>query len=120
MTRENNPLEIGLGRFCSLDGSVDYLGRDALVRIAAEGVAREMRGVVFDGPPCPTCSKPWPVMAGDRQVGRITSAAWSPRLERNVGLSLIEREFWDLGRKVSVRIQNGTVVDGQISALPFA
>jgi dimethylsulfoniopropionate demethylase len=119
MTRENNPLEIGLGKFCVLDGSVDYLGRDALRKIAAEGVAREIRGVVFDGPPCPTCSKPWPVKVEDRQVGQITSGIWSPRLERNIGLSLIDRGFWDLGQTLTVHVQNGTVANGQISPLPI-
>lgn len=120
MTRENNPLEIGLGKFCVLDGSIDYLGREALQRLAAEGVAREIRGVVFDGPPCPTCSKPWPVMVADRQVGQITSAIWSPRLERNIGHSLIDRGFWDVGQTVTVHMQNGTVANGHVSALPIA
>ena len=60
MTRENNPLEIGLGKFCTLDGSIDYIGRAALQMIAKDGVAREIRGIAFDGGPCPTCSKPWP------------------------------------------------------------
>lgn len=35
MTRDDNPLECGLEDYCSLDGSVDYIGRDALQRIAA-------------------------------------------------------------------------------------
>jgi dimethylsulfoniopropionate demethylase len=55
-----------------------------------------------------------------RQVGQITSGIWSPRLERNVGLSLIDREFWDVGQTVRVHVQNGSVANGQISALPIA
>jgi dimethylsulfoniopropionate demethylase len=120
MTRENNPLEIGLGKFCALDGSVDYIGRQALERIAAQGVARKIRGVTFDGGPCPTCSKPWPVMVGERKVGQITSGIWSPRLQCNVGQSMIDRGFWDAGQAVSVHMQNGVVGVGLISALPFA
>jgi dimethylsulfoniopropionate demethylase len=57
---------------------------------------------------------------GDRQVGRITSAIWSPRLKRNVGLSLIERGFWDPGQSVVVACADGTLRDGGVSALPFA
>ncbi len=120
MTRENNPLEIGLGKFCSLDGSVDHIGRAALQKIAADGVAREIRGVAFGGGPCPTCSKPWPVMVDDREVGRITSAIWSPRLKRNVGQGMIARAYWHAGLPVKVHSQDGLVRTGEISDLPFA
>jgi dimethylsulfoniopropionate demethylase len=123
MTRENNPLEIGLGKYCALDDSVDYIGRAALQSIAAKGVQREMRGVLFDGGPCPPCGKPWPVMAGpnrDQPVGQITSAAWSPRLQRNVGLSMIERAFWQPGQPVTVHSADGQQRSGQVCSLPFA
>ena len=121
-TRENNPLEAGLAKYCKLDGSIDFLGREALQRLAREGHEREMRGVLFDGGPCPPCGKPWPVMAGDvkgPQVGQITSAAWSPRLKRNVGLSMIERAFWEPGRVVTVCSVDGLQRPGLVSALPF-
>ncbi|MDE0095647.1 MAG: dimethylsulfoniopropionate demethylase [Gammaproteobacteria bacterium] len=120
MTREQNPFEIGMGKFCSLNGAVDYLGRNALQKFFENGAERQIRGVLFDGGPCPTCAEPWPVNVGDRQVGQITSAIWSPRLRRNVGLSLIDREFWDAGQPVTVHSKDGTARAGEISALPFA
>lgn len=117
MTLENNPLEIGLGKYCSLDGTVDYLGREALEKIAQTGHEREIRSVLFDGPPCPTCSTPWPVMVGEKQVGQITSAIWSPRLERNIGLSLVEREFWKPGTPVDVALSEQETRSGIINSL---
>ena len=118
-TRENNPFEIGHGKFCVTDGSIDYIGRKALQDIAAKGVTREMRGVTFDGGPCPTCSKPWPVMVGDTRVGQITSAIWSPRLKCNVGQSMIDRAFWDAGQAVTVQVQDGSVSNGIVTTLPM-
>lgn len=119
-TRENNPFEIGHGKFCVTDGSIDYIGRPALQKIAAAGASREIRGVAFDGGPCPTCSKPWPVMVDERQVGQITSAVWSPRLNRNVGQSMIDRDFWQPGQAVTVHSQDGILRSGEVSSLPFA
>ena len=119
MTRDNNPLECGLGRFCTVDGSVDCIGLDALQRVAETGPARQIRGVVFDGGPCPTCAAPWPVMAGGRQIGMITSAVHSPRLKQNVGLSMIDCEFWSDGQLVTVLSADGKTRTGQISHLPF-
>ena len=123
MTRDNNPLEIGLRQYCTLDGSIDFIGIAALQAIADRGVAREIRGVVFEGAPCPPCGKPWPVMAGpkrDVQVGQITSAAYSPRLECNVGPAIIARDYWEPGQTVVVHSVDGRQRTGRISALPFA
>ena len=120
MTRENNPLEIGLEKFCSLDSDVEFIGKEALQMLAHEGIRRKMRGVVFDGDRVPTCSDPWPVMVDERQIGRITSAAWSPRLKRNVGLSLIDKDYWEAGQMVSVLCQDGMTRTGEVSNLPMA
>jgi dimethylsulfoniopropionate demethylase len=119
-TLENNPLECGMGKLCTLDGTVDFLGLKALQRIAEQGHQREIRGVMFDGGPGPACGKPWPVMAGDQQVGQITSAMWSPRLKRNVGLSMIARSHWAPGQAVSVHCADGVIRPGEVCALPFA
>ena len=62
-------------------------------------------------------------MAGEAdgpQIGQITSAGWSPRLERNVGLSMIDRGYWDPGQVVTVVSVDGARRKGSISALPFA
>lgn len=119
-TRNNNPLECGLAEYCTLDGSVDCLGLSALQRIAKRGVDRRMRGVAFDGGPCPPCAVPWPIVSGETQVGEITSAIWSPRLECNVGLAMIERGFWDAGQAVAIHSNDAAVRIGEIVELPFA
>ena len=119
-TRENNPLEISLGKFCSLDGSVDYLGRTALEKIASKGVTKEIRGVIFGGDKCPTCSLPWPVMVENKKIGQITSAIWSPRLKKNVGLSLIDQKYWSAQQPVKVHCQDNKIRSGEISCLPFS
>ena len=119
-TLENNPLECGMGKLCTLDGTVDFLGLKALQRIAEHGHQREIRGVMFDGGPGPACGKPWPVKVGAEQVGQITSAMWSPRLKRNVGLSMIARSHWGPGQAVSVHCADGVIRPGEVCALPFA
>ena len=119
MTRENNPFEIGHGKFCVVDGSIDYIGRSALQKIAAKGVGREIRGITFGGDPCPTCSQPWPVFAANQQVGQITSGVWSPRLKTNIGQSMIDRDFWKPGRAIKVVLPNGDMRSGNVVALPI-
>ena len=119
MTRENNPFEIGHGKFCVVDGSIDYIGRSALQKIAAKGVGRKIRGITFGGDPCPTCSQPWPVFAANQQVGQITSGIWSPRLKTNIGQSMIDRDFWKPGQAIKVVLPNGDMRSGNVVALPI-
>jgi aminomethyltransferase len=39
----------------------------------------------------------WPLFAGDEQVGYVTSAAYSPRLERNIALAMVSAEYASAG-----------------------
>ena len=119
MTIANNPLEIGLEKYCTLDGSIDFIGREKLQEIAKSGVKQKIKGIIFDGDPCPTCSVPWPVTVGEKQVGAITSAIWSPRFKSNIGLSMINHKFWGQGQPVNVHVPNKAVYNGKISDTPF-
>jgi dimethylsulfoniopropionate demethylase len=119
MTSANNPLEMGFGRFCRLDGTIDCIGLEALQRIEAAGPTRAIRGVRFGEVPGPACTTPWPVHCGDIEVGQVTSAAWSPRLKTHVGLSLIDCAHWDPGTDVTVTLPDGTRQAGTVETLPF-
>jgi dimethylsulfoniopropionate demethylase len=119
MTRENNPLEIGLRKFCSLDGSVEYIGREAIEKIAFEGEIQQIRGVVFAGPKCPTCSVPWPVVLDGKKIGQLTSGMYSPRLKANVALGMIIREFWDTIKVVQIDCLDGLTRQGKLSNFPL-
>jgi dimethylsulfoniopropionate demethylase len=65
------------------------------------------------------CAEPWPVLAGGLEVGRITSAAYSPWFRQNVGLSMIDRGYWTPGQEVTVFATDGEKRTGEVVALPF-
>ncbi len=119
MTRVNNPFECNLDKYCRIDGAIDFIGRDALAEIARSGPARRVRGVVFDGAPCPPCRAPWPLAVDGVRAGAITSAAFSPRFERNVALAMVERGFWEPGTRVDVGCGDDGARSGFISDLPM-
>jgi glycine cleavage system aminomethyltransferase T len=113
MTYENNPFELGLERLVDLD--VDCMARDALRRIEERGVSRKIVGVELDGDRFPTLNFiKWPVSAGGDVVGKVTSAVYSPRLEKNIGYAWVPLELSDLGTGLAVESElgrrNATVV----------
>jgi dimethylsulfoniopropionate demethylase len=119
MTRENNPFECGLDRYCKLDGP-DFIAKPALRKIQAEEPARLIRGIRFEGEPAPACRVPWALDAAGAFAGRVTSAAWSPRLETNIGLAMVERAFCDAGSEVTLALPDGASRRGLVNDLPFA
>ncbi|MEO8424189.1 MAG: glycine cleavage T C-terminal barrel domain-containing protein, partial [Actinomycetota bacterium] len=68
--------------------------RAALERVAAEGVGRKLVGVKIDGPPLPMWLEDfWPVTREGCEVGRLTSASYSPRLDLNMGYAWVPIEL---------------------------
>jgi aminomethyltransferase len=57
-------------------------------------------------------------MAGDKEMGWITSAALSPGLGRPIALGYVRRECNAPGSKVAVRAGDATL-DAEVVALPF-
>ncbi len=119
ISREHNPLECNMERFCNLDRPIDFIGREALTRIAREGVRCRLRGIRFEGVSCTPCVEPWPVLAGAARIGAITSAAHSPRFACNIGLAMLDREHWAAGTPVEVKMPDGPR-PGVVADLPFA
>ena len=106
MTRENTPHECGLGRFCSTQTAIGCVGRDALLRVAKEGPVQQVRPLSVDGD-CPPCDRIWPLYAGTKRVGQITSAARSPDFDTTVAVGMVRMTHWDPGTRLETETQDG-------------
>jgi glycine cleavage system T protein len=102
MTLENNPYQVGLERLVDLDKSQDFMGRDALRRIREAGVSRKLVGVEIAGDRLPFNDQRWTVRDGDGPVGHISSALYSPRLEKNIGYAWVPTDRSHAGTKLVV------------------
>src|ERR671925_1284550 len=116
MWYENNPYEVGYHYtwMVDLDQEADFIGKAALRRIRDEGVKQKLVGVDIDGEPLGTYIDNemldfFPTSADGRGVGRVTSACYSPRLEKNIGLAMLPIEHTELGTPLEVETAKGTV-----------
>jgi aminomethyltransferase len=114
-----NPYELGLGRLVNLDIEADFIGKAALAQIHAEGPKRQQIGLVLD---CAPLSGPntrfWPITQNGAQVGKVTSAVYSPRLQKNIALAMVDTAAAVLGAQVEVATGSG-VVGAQVVERPF-
>jgi aminomethyltransferase len=118
MTLENNPYEVGLDRLVDLGKADDYMGKEALARIRESGVARKLVGVELGGEHLGFNSTKMPARANGREVGRVTSALYSPRLDRNIGYCWVPVALSALGSRLQVETPNGEV-EATVVPMPF-
>ena len=84
-----------------------YLGQEIIIRIKHRGhVAKKLSGVVLaDSTPVPRNSK---IVSSDgKEIGRVTSSAFSPRLERAIALGYLKYDYLAGGTEVKVATPEG-------------
>lgn len=110
MDCNTNPYELGLDRLVNLDIEADFIGKAALQRIQAEGVKRKQIGLVIDAPALTgPNTRFWAVEKDGVVVGKVTSAVYSPRLEQNIALAMVDADAVNLGMKLDVEMPGGKV-----------
>jgi 4-methylaminobutanoate oxidase (formaldehyde-forming) len=86
LTPAENPYEAGLG-FCVRPQKGDFIGREALARIKAEGVQRRLCTVTLQAP-LPEDSDLYggeAVYVDGRVVGRLRSGGWGYTVAKHIG-----------------------------------
>jgi glycine cleavage system aminomethyltransferase T len=105
-----NPYELGFDRLVDLDMEPDFIGKAALREIRGRGVTRRHIGLELHGAPLAAPNdQHWPLMVAGEQVGHISSAVYSPRLERNIALGMIAMGHAALGSKAEAVTSSGAV-----------
>ena len=123
MDSQTNPFELGLDRLVDLDGGFDFIGKSALQTIRDTGVKRKQVGLEISAAPLSGPNTTfWPVKSESKSdaktIGKVTSAIYSPRLERNIALAMVASEFAEIGTALQVTLPAGPV-DAQVVEKPF-
>lgn len=115
LSAEISPLEAGLSRFVKLDKG-EFNGRKVLADQKENGVARKVAGFVVTGRGIARAG--YPVIAGDKIIGQVTTGSYAPTLGKNLGLALIESDFSKVGQIIDIEIR-GKKVSAEVIAKPF-
>ena len=103
MTLANNPYELGMGRLVDLDMEADFISKAALTLIKERGVSQQLVGLEIDGDPFVGSNDFfWPILKEGVKVGKVTSAIYSPRLQKNIALAMISIDHTASGRVLQI------------------
>lgn len=116
LDRETNPFEAGLERVVKLAKEGDFVGREALARVAATGPARRLVGLTITGRGI--ARHGYPVLAGERRTGVITSGTHSPTLGRPIAMAYVAPGDAEPGTILAVEVREQPV-SAEVVPLPF-
>jgi aminomethyltransferase len=110
-----NPIEAGLGWTVKLD--TQFVGRDALAHIQAQGPKRRLVGFEMTGRGIARHGYPLLDTTG-QQVGICTSGSPSPTLGKNIGLGYLPAQLAEVGTQFAVDCR-GKVISAVVVKTPF-
>jgi aminomethyltransferase len=116
LDRSTNPVEAGLGRVVKLDKDGGFVGREALARVVRDGPAKRLVGLVVEGRGI--ARHGYPVLAGDRRTGVVTSGAPSPTLGVPIAMAYVAPGDAEPGTMLDVEIRDRRV-PARVVELPF-
>jgi aminomethyltransferase len=91
MDIHTNPYELGLDRLIDIDENFDFIGKAALQKIRHDGVQRKQVGLVISGEAMEgSNTRFWDLEKDGELVGKVTSAVYSPRLQKNIALAMMD------------------------------
>ena len=60
----------------------------------------------------------WKIKTNNKSIGKVTSAVYSPRLEKNIALAMIEKPHTFIGKELEV-VSEHNILNARIVKKPF-
>ena len=103
LSEEISPIMAGLGIFVKLDKE-EFVGREALARQKAEGVARKLVGIELKDKAIPRHG--YTVLNADGEaIGEVTTGYHTISTDKSVCMALIDSAYAPLGTEVDIQIR---------------
>ena len=98
---DRNPIEAGLG-WCCVEAT-GFVGAEAVARARAEGTSERLAPFLIEGAGIPRDGNP--VLAGEAQVGIVSSGTYSPSLEVGAGMAYVRADLAEPGTELEIDVR---------------
>ena len=114
LSEQTDPISAGLA--WATDLSKDFIGAEALRQIAADGPSKKLVGLELTG--SRIARQGYPIFAGDKDVGVVTSGTLSPTLGKSIAMAYVDAGFSAVGTSLEADLK-GVKNPAIVVALPF-
>ena len=118
MDNEDNPYECGFDKFINIDSDINFLGKEKLKKIKAEGIKKKLMGIKFDTKEISLSGSLDIKDENNNIIGELRSACYSPHFGKVIGIAMIKKPYWEVSQSVKAEI-NGNICTGKVCDLPF-
>jgi aminomethyltransferase len=116
LDRQTNPFDAGLGRVVKLEKQGDFVGREALARVAREGPAKRLVGLRITGRGI--ARHGYRVLDDGEPTGVVTSGTHSPTLGLPIAMAYVAPDDGEPGTILAVEVREQPVA-AEVVPLPF-
>ncbi len=118
MDNEDNPYECGFDKFINIESDINFLGKEKLKKIKAEGIKKKLMGIKFDAKEISLSGSLDLKDENNNIIGELRSACYSPHFGKVIGIAMIKKPYWEVSQSVKAEI-NGNICIGNVCDLPF-
>jgi dimethylsulfoniopropionate demethylase len=113
----DNPYECGFDKYIDTESNINYIGKEALIKIAKEGINRKLMGVLINLDKIEITEEA-PLYNDNSLAGYLRSAVYSPNLKKVVGIAMIKKKYWDKKKTIELKIKEKSS-KGRLCDLPI-
>jgi glycine cleavage system T protein (aminomethyltransferase) len=116
LTEENIPLEIENEDMVSFTKGC-YVGQEVVARLKFLGQAnKHLKGLLITDTSIPAANSP--ITVEEKEIGRVTSSAYSPTLKQPIAMAYLRREYCKVETQVRIE-SDGRILSATVTDLPF-
>ncbi|MDR3392910.1 MAG: 2Fe-2S iron-sulfur cluster-binding protein [Sulfuriferula sp.] len=113
------PLQAGLNWALKMDKPF-FIGQRSLQIVAQQPLQQKLTGFVLAAGYSGTVPQECHLIIEQGDIaGRITSIAWSPSLQRHIGLAFVRPDLAVENGAIAIRLSDGSMVNARIQPTPF-
>ena len=114
----DNPYECGFDKFVNLETEIDFIGKEALKKIKAEGIKKKLMGVKINANEISVTGSMNLIDENNNIIGDLRSGSYNPMFKQVIGIAMVKKPYFEASQSFKIDI-NGNSFDGTVCDLPF-
>ena len=114
----DNPLECGFDKYVNLDNNIEFLGKEELKKVRAEGIKKKLMGVKIDAKGIAVTGSINMYDKSNNLIGELRSGSFNPMFKKVIGIAMVNKPYFKASQEIKVNIDGKNCI-GKLCDLPF-